>query len=310
MNTQRFCSFLLLSFCFLLGNTTILLAQDTSRTNGAEDVETNNMDDEAKNEDTLFDRPAHLIGGEEYPLDWEKQYRWRTGVSLRYLDWSKNRDSWNRQQVEAGYNRPGGGVYYLQGRRYDRGQGSEHSIGVDAYPPLWGNAYANVTYRWSPDPESIPRNDIAATLYQPVSKRWKVFPGYRKLTFPIEDVDIVSFGVGHYIGNWFLRSKLLYTDEDDPGVSLDLNARYYFSRDHRFELGASVGEETIGYYQEDAVENRDTQVYRAQYQNYFTSNLGIDVELRYRDMEGLPKARMAIIGLNYRFGEFNPSDVK
>ena len=113
---------------------------------------------------------------------------------------------------------------------------------LDGYVDLWSHAYANLRYQRSPQADLFPGTSWRTEVFQGLGRGWELSGSYDRLDFSASGVDIYGFGVGKYVGNWYVRLRHLYV----PGNGGDSNSdrllvRNYYKGDADNYVEFAVG---------------------------------------------------------------------
>lgn len=176
---------------------------------------------------------ASLAGSRPAETYIPERYRWSAGLSADRVHFRGSGNNWVdsvaslRRQTDRGSI----GFEYLESRRFGI---TDHAYAVDGYLRLWPRAYVNGRFQLADTGTLFPHNRWRAELFQGVGPGWELSAGYDRLSFG-NDVELLSLGVGKYVGNWYFRLRHLHV----PGTASDpsssdsdrATARYYYAGD-------------------------------------------------------------------------------
>ncbi len=170
-------------------------------------------------------------------------YLWSASLGASGTEFSPSRADWSEYMlsVRRHFERGSLGIEALGADRFST---SDHAWALDAYVDLWSRAYANLRYQHGPQENLYPGTAWRAELFQGVGRGWELSASYDRLEFNSSNVDIYGFGVGKYVGNWYVRLRHLYIPGDDSASNSDrLLLRYYYAgdADNYIEFAAGAG---------------------------------------------------------------------
>ncbi len=121
----------------------------------------------------------------------------------------------------------------------------DHAFALDGYADVWNRAYVNVRFQDGPNERLFPRSRWRAELFQGVGRGWELSASYDRLGYT-PSVELIGFGVGRYIGDFYVRLRHLYIPAT-PGTGSSnsdrLLGRYYYAgdADNYVEVAAGIG---------------------------------------------------------------------
>jgi YaiO family outer membrane protein len=143
--------------------------------------------------------------------------------------------------------RTAAGSLSLQAVAIRRFEIDERAFVADVYPKLWRGAYGNVRVGVAPGAKTTSRYDVGAEVFQGVGSS-ELSASLRRQGFEAAEVSAVGVGLGHYIGNWYLRPRTVVARVDRswaPFVAFT-GRRYLRDRtDHSVDLTVGMGEEVL-----------------------------------------------------------------
>ncbi|MEI8256844.1 MAG: YaiO family outer membrane beta-barrel protein, partial [Deltaproteobacteria bacterium] len=121
----------------------------------------------------------------------------------------------------------------------------DQAFALDGYADLWSRSYLNLRFQDGPDGKLFPRTRWRAEVFQGVGRGWELATSYDRLGYTTA-TELFGFGVGRYLGNWYLRLRHLYipaTPGSGSSNSDRLVARYYYggTADNYVEVAAGLG---------------------------------------------------------------------
>jgi YaiO family outer membrane protein len=131
--------------------------------------------------------------------------------------------------------------------RADRFDDHSNQLSLEAYPHIRPGCYAFVIAGGSPDAVLYPRYFVGAQLYQTLGHGWEISPGYQRLQFTGDDINIFTPAIYKYYSNWLFMGRL-YLTPGNLGTSKTgvASARRLFGEEgvhdyleFRFSYGAS-----------------------------------------------------------------------
>lgn len=179
------------------------------------------------------------------------------------------------------------GVEALAIRRFGKWNSA---VALEESRKLGLGSYVALRAQFAPDADIIARADLSATLYQTVSRGWEVFPSLRVLSFPGERVRIVGFGVGHYVGVWYLSGRGNQSSQSgEQAFTATAQARRYAADASPDFLDAvlSFGRE-VTVLGPDIVKLQRTSSAAVRGQKLITRNVGISGVLSHDAISSLP----------------------
>lgn len=157
-------------------------------------------------------------------------FLWSGSIASSWTTFSGNRSDWSDYtiSIRRHFSRGSLALEMLGARRFDT---NDNAWALDAYVHLWPRAYVNLRYQHGPEADLYPDRSWRAEIFQGVGRGWELSAGYDRLEFA-DNVDIYSFGIGKYTGNYYVRWRRLYVPKDDSdSVSDQLLLRYYYTGD-------------------------------------------------------------------------------
>lgn len=147
------------------------------------------------------------------------------------------------------------GTFGAEYRRLSRFEHWDDAAVLDAYPALWGDAYAHFRYQHIFDAEVYADDEVLVELFQPLGGGWVPFLTYHHRSYaagPVQSVSVFGGGTDKYVGRWFLRGRaeLLLVEGESSGfgsllVRRFLNAGAGPTSGTYLEAKASYGAEAI-----------------------------------------------------------------
>jgi YaiO family outer membrane protein len=191
---------------------------------------------------------ASLSGSRTAEIFIPGQYHWVASLSADRTQFRGANQNWTdavaslRRQWQGGVSL---GLEALESRRFGK---TDHAYALDGYFPLWSRAYVNARYQYSPDATLFPGNRYRGELFQGLGSGWELSAGYDRLDFAAAPVELLSVGVGRYMGPFYVRLRYQHV----PGTPTTPNgsdserlvARYYYrgGGDQYLELNADAGQ--------------------------------------------------------------------
>jgi YaiO family outer membrane protein len=123
------------------------------------------------------------------------------------------------------------------------------------------------------------------------------------MDFEENDVDILSAGGAHYLGNWYLRAvTFLSTLAGNSALSFSGTARRYIDPPREYvEIGAGTGREVVVLGPGPTVDTRDTRFFQIRVQRFLAYRWGFSAAAMVNRFEGAPERRGFSLGLMARF---------
>ena len=170
------------------------------------------------------------------------KYRWSAGLGVDRMNNLGGPDFTDTTlSIRHKWDAASLGFEALQTNRFGR---SDRAYALDGYAGLWSRAYANLRYQYSPDALLFPRSRVRAELFQGVGTGWEISGAYDRLGFKTP-VELMSVGVGKYVGAWYFRWRHIYSpgSTTNPGGSNNdrLSARYFYNGNSDQYVEASGG---------------------------------------------------------------------
>ena len=169
-------------------------------------------------------------------------YLWSASLSGSHSTFSPSRAGWTETtlSIRRHFERGSLALELLSAHRFNS---SDQAWALDGYVGLWDRAYANLRYQHGPSASLFPDNAWRAEVFQGVGKGWELSGSYDHLGFG-NGVEIYGFGVGRYVGPFYIRARRLYIPKDNGHSTSDrVQVRYYFKGDgdNYFELATGWG---------------------------------------------------------------------
>lgn len=189
---------------------------------------------------SLLPRPAHLVNG----------YRWGLSLGFDHTAFSGGRQDWNDEDLSLRRYFPHGSLA-LELLHADHFGTGNTAWALDGYVPLWSRAYANVRYQQGPNGGILPEQAWRVEVFQGVGRGWELSASVDHLHFS-SDTEFYGVGLGRYVGDWYVRYKLLYVPGGGGSWSNRLQIRDYYrgNADDYLELtlgnGRSIDQERFG----------------------------------------------------------------
>lgn len=168
-------------------------------------------------------------------------FLWSASLGVDWTEFSPSRANWTDYtlSVRRHFDRGSLAVEALDSSRFNT---NDHAWALDGYVDLWSRAYANLRYQWGPQETLFPGTAWRAELYQGVGHGWELAASDDHLDFSSSSVDIYGFGVGKYVGNWYLRLRHLYVPGSGSTSNSDhLLVRNYYAGDADNYIELNVG---------------------------------------------------------------------
>lgn len=184
----------------------------------------------------------------------------------------------------------------LHARRFGR---DDFGAAIDVYRQFDRRTYANVRLQVVPDAAILPGTDLTLELFRTIATGWEGSVGYRRADYESSEVDLISVGVGHYRGHWYLRPRFTFVRQQGNTVHhVSGVARRYLGASYEFaELAVSAGEEAVTVGLPSVVDLRSTLSVSARVQRLLTASFGGIVGITYAEFEDIPTRRGAQLGL-------------
>ncbi|MEO7251089.1 MAG: YaiO family outer membrane beta-barrel protein [Arenimonas sp.] len=158
-------------------------------------------------------------------------YRWSASAGAGWTGFSGSRASWTDYTLtlRRHFDKGSLGVEWLGAHRFGN---DGHAWALDGYVDLWPRAYANLRYQQGPQGGLFPQHAWRVEVYQGVGRGWELSGSIDRLEFSQSSVDLYGLGVGRYVGNWYLRGRVIFVDgEGSSSTGERLQARYYYAGD-------------------------------------------------------------------------------
>lgn len=169
-------------------------------------------------------------------------YLWSASLGGSHTTFSPSRADWTEGalSVRRHFDRGSLALEILSAHRFNS---SDQAWALDAYAGLWSRAYANLRYQHAPSARLYPGNSWRVEVFQGVGKGWELSASIDHLGFG-DGVDLYGFGVGKYVGRFYIRGRRLYIPKDNGDSTSDrLQVRYYYKgdADNYFEVAGGWG---------------------------------------------------------------------
>ena len=221
-------------------------------------------------------------------------YQWSARAGASRTTFSPERDAWNDQELALRHHFTRGSIALdlLRAQRFGR---RDTAWALDAYTPLWQRAYANVRYQDGSSDSLLPDQAWRVEVFQGVGRGWELSGSYDHLDFG-SGTDIYGLGVGRYVGNFYLRYKVLHVD-GSGSLSHRGMVRYYFAgnADDYFEVTAGSGRsDEVGNGSFDAIVRRSNSSVGIAFVKYFHPQWGFKLGAGHAgDVDGFDERRVS-----------------
>ncbi|MFH1740561.1 MAG: YaiO family outer membrane beta-barrel protein [bacterium] len=227
---------------------------------------------------------------------------WEASANYSFQSFNEDRADWHtyNASIRRTFER---GSLALETIRTHRFSEWDEAAALDGYLDLWPRAYGNLRLQFTSDADVLPRNDSAVEVFQGFGPGWEISASYRNMDYPDDDVDLYGASLGKYIGNWYLRGRTTFLDED--GSLLSSHAffarRYLETVDDFIEVGGGRGKEVVTIAAGPTTTTHRTHFYTLRVQKFLNSQFGVTLSANYEDQEDLPVGRGFSIGIITRW---------
>ncbi|MGH7561783.1 MAG: YaiO family outer membrane beta-barrel protein, partial [Gemmatimonadales bacterium] len=223
---------------------------------------------------------------------------WRAGLSYVHERFTRDRASWNTLTAAA-TRKVRLHTFGAQVGTVERFDQTDGQLTAEAYLRLAPRTYAHVQGAVAPGADVIASSDLSAEVFRGVRGGWELSAGYRRMSFPIDAVDILSASVAAYRGWWYLRARAIAVPTaGSTGFSGGLTARRYFGRADRFaEVQGGGGKEVVLVGVGPMVELRSLGFVSARGEALLDRRWGVSGGLSWNAEEGIPSRYGLTVGL-------------
>lgn len=138
-----------------------------------------------------------------------EDYRWLLRAGQDVTAFTGGRDTWTDAAVSIrrSFDRGSLALEWLQANHFRQRQ---QAWALDGFARLWDRAYVNVRYQQGPReaPVALPRAAQRVELFQGVGRGWELSASIDRLQFATV-TQFHGIGLGRYVGNWYLRYRVL-----------------------------------------------------------------------------------------------------
>jgi YaiO family outer membrane protein len=219
---------------------------------------------------------------------------WRAGVSYGREVFTRDRADW--QTLMAGAARKAGRhTFGVEAGSVERFGQRDLQLTGEAYLGLASGTSLHLRGAVAPGAGVIAKSDLSMELFRAVGGGWELSAGYRRMSFPVDVVDIFALSAAAYRGPWYLRARAIAVPTSgSTGLAGALTARRYLGRDDRFaEVQGGAGREVVLLGVGPEVDLRSTGFVAARAEVRLRERWGVAGGLSWNAEEGIP-ARFGI----------------
>ena len=226
------------------------------------------------------------------------EYQWLANLSFGRSTFSPVSGVWNYCGASLRHYWKSGSLAaeYLDSQRFGS---DDYALALDAYLDIWPRAYVNLRFQYSPHADLFPNVAYRAELFQSVGKGWELSGSYDHMYFGGSNVDMYGLGLGKYIGDWYVRWKmLLIPSSAGLGISDRLTARYYYAGngDDFGEVSGGYGEGGEFFQDTGIIERTRGHSFGGAFQKYITPQWGGKLSAGYSDDNMYPFRERYVTG--------------
>lgn len=199
--------------------------------------------------------------------------------------------------------RAGGATYLLDVRETRRFERDDLAVAAEAYLPVWPGGTLHLRAQATPDAQVLASREYAAELFDDLGRGWEGSLGYRHSSYARDDADILSWSLGRYAGEWYLRYRgMLIPTQGGNGAAAGVFARRYLGGDADWvEVGAGRGRDLVTLAGGPQIAKRATS-FRALKARFFPwDTVGVELSYTAEKYQGIPDGRAWHVGLVRRW---------